>query len=519
MTLETAVAVIGTIDVCLKYGKEPRNISSAFKNAESELAEGALKIEVIWHRCIAQLDFIRIIHQTMDESHLALHERTLAILASKLNIATHTFRSLVEARVVEDKNVKTVVFVPKPLKYACKKEKLNETIHTLESWQRMSDPSWFLLRRMHDSWMGNAMAESPTAAQDKEFTPSTSIQEDLKLAIQPQPWLSLPVKDLLNMDISSVHSSTLKIAKNMRADRVITYILDEIDLPDPESYQMTKKNVRDLARRLQHNEPDTFGLLTCKGFVAGQAGPHSESIMMVFRTPSSSSMPQSLRCRLLNGEKPRSLSEGFLIAQELAKSVSYVHVFGFVHKNIRPETILHFERQDQGNSSIFLVGFGELRQEDGKTQRRGDDARERNLYRHSSRQGTIIGQGFVMQHDIYSLGVCLLEIGLWQSFLNYDAQAENATLSPVVGISSNASKEDTARFLLTSAKENFVRLARNELREFMGTQYSEIVEICLTCLDPDNSFGNQREFEDEYGIRVGVRYIEKILHRLGGLRV
>ena len=45
----------------------------------------------------------------------------------------------------------------------------------------------------------------------------------------------------------------------------------------------------------------------------------------------------------------------------------------------------------------------------------------------------------------------------------------------------------------------------------MGSKYAEIVETCLTCLEPDNvDFGDQREFEDEDGIRVGVRYIEKV---------
>ena len=29
-----------------------------------------------------------------------------------------------------------------------------------------------------------------------------------------------------------------------------------------------------------------------------------------------------------------------------------------------------------------------------------------------------------MQHDIYSLGVCLLEIGLWESFVEYSQEDE-----------------------------------------------------------------------------------------------
>jgi hypothetical protein len=45
----------------------------------------------------------------------------------------------------------------------------------------------------------------------------------------------------------------------------------------------------------------------------------------------------------------------------------------------------------------------------------------------------------------------------------------------------------------------------------MVTKYAEIAETCLTCLDPENAdFGDATEFEDEDGICVGVRYIEKV---------
>lgn len=45
----------------------------------------------------------------------------------------------------------------------------------------------------------------------------------------------------------------------------------------------------------------------------------------------------------------------------------------------------------------------------------------------------------------------------------------------------------------------------------MGTIYSKVVVTCLTCLHPGNAgFGNEDEFQDEDGILVGVRYIEKV---------
>jgi hypothetical protein len=93
---------------------------------------------------------------------------------------------------------------------------------------------------------------------------------------------------------------------------------------------------------------------------------------------------------------------------------------GFVHKNIQPETVLIF---DDGRSPLgwsALVGFRTVRMADGKTLRHGDAAWDRNLYRHPDRQGLLPDTDYAMQHDIHSLGVCLLEIGLWRSLVAYD---------------------------------------------------------------------------------------------------
>ncbi|EEU39135.1 uncharacterized protein NECHADRAFT_15666, partial [Fusarium vanettenii 77-13-4] len=371
---------------------------------------------------------------------------------------------------------------------ALKKEKLDEAIDALNSWQQMSDPSWFLLMRMHSREMSKALT---TTSKVTEAIPSVSaIQKDLRevsleTLSQTSSGLSLPAKNLYKMDISCIPFSDLKIAKSERPGRITTYILDELGTLDLASYQEMEKNIRNLARRLQHNEPQTFGLLCCKGFVAEKLGPNLGKFTIVSRMPPGLPSAQSLRQRLLQGSKPSTLSRRFSIAQELAKSVSYIHVFSFVHKNIRPETILDFDTEGKDGASVFLLGFEDFRQEDGRTRRRGDDALERNLYRHPSRQGIVLKEGFLMQHDIYSLGVCLLEIGLWQSFVNYEA-GENKTLSPIIGVSSDASHDEAAAFLLTSVKDRFVKLAQTELRECMGTRYSEIVETCLTCLDPGN---------------------------------
>jgi hypothetical protein len=56
-----------------------------------------------------------------------------------------------------------------------------------------------------------------------------------------------------------------------------------------------------------------------------------------------------------------------------------------------------------------------------------------------------------------------------------------------------------------------VHLAETQLPLSMGTVFKNVVVNCLTCLDDDNvDFGDRAEFEDEDGVLMGVRYIEKV---------
>lgn len=296
-------------------------------------------------------------------------------------------------------------------------------------------------------------------------------------------------------------------------DQSGVYILNILDPYEPSHYQIAKKNVRNLARRLQHDEPKTFGLLQCKGFFSEKTEAHGVkhiTFTVVFRVPQQLSTPRSLRDVLLN-DPPGSLSRRFDMARDLVKSINYVHTFGFVHKNVHPGAFLAFQSSEDASLSVFLAGFDSFRKEDGRTRRLGDDSVEKGLYRHPSRQGLNPEAEYIMQHDIYSLGVCLLEIGLWRSFISYDSKGEKPMLSDAFDLPTELSQQETLRFVRTSAAGHLLLLAREKLSSCMGDKYADVVQTCLTCLDPDNSdFGDQSEFEDEDGIQVGVRYIEKV---------
>lgn len=122
-----------------------------------------------------------------------------------------------------------------------------------------------------------------------------------------------------------------------------------------------------------------------------------------------------------------------------------------------------------------------------------------------------------MQHDIYSLGVCLLEIGLWFSFVDYTQEHEvsQSTALPIGALLNKNNKRQAANEI----KDLLVRMAKERLPSMMGRTYTEIVVSSLLCLDKDsdNVFTNSEDLYDEDGIAIGVAFIEHILMRLDSI--
>lgn len=142
----------------------------------------------------------------------------------------------------------------------------------------------------------------------------------------------------------------------------------------------------------------------------------------------------------------------------------------------------------------------------------GDAVQSHNLYRHPTRQGEAPEEMYSMQHDIYSLGVCLLEIGLWTSFVACDDVSTNSTVN-VPGLpeaTSQLSPRDRKKRSY-EVKRVLTALAMSELPSRMGERFSAVVVSCLTCLDKDSALGSvDALLEDDNGIILGVSYIQKV---------
>ncbi|KAK3169498.1 hypothetical protein OEA41_008881 [Lepraria neglecta] len=471
--------------------------------AESEVSERILCIESHWKRTSLQLDFLRRVWQSLDAEYQTIQKQILHVLVSKLTIAISKIDSLIGGSVKDRRQQLTGV---KRWRYVLLKEGLDSTIKDLEMWQKMFDPSWFLILMTSSPQIDTELTRHNETSAPSLLNSTQTLRNSLRGNAHQEGSIFLPEDGLRSAHILNIPFSSSKVAQRAGSSKL--FILDTVPCPAQGNVQRLTADVRELARKLFHADPIQFGLLKCYGVVRELTpqGARQMFFTLVFRAVEGLSVPQSLRASLLAGEANHSLSDRLDIAKDLAKSISFVHTFGFVHKNVRPETILVSTDKPSSLGHSFLVGFEEFRNAEGHTLRFGDSAWEKNLYRHPRRQGPGPNDYYIMQHDIYSLGVCLLEVGMWESFVFYNEDG-TCVPSPTLG----ALSEGSSVWEPVLVKDLLVSLAQAVLPKRMGTKFAMVVETCLTCLDEDNAdFGDEREFQDADGVLVGVRYIEKV---------
>lgn len=501
----------------IRWGKALVAACHDFRDADGLLDEMLIRVELSWARVSNQLEITRELEATMSSDDRDLQERILFVLRGKLET---TVRKLLKLA------ARPVLSIWSKLKFVMCKDALTETIVELESWQRLYEPSWFHLIKLAppkievtlkqivnvstaETTQSHKVAKKfreafnePTSEVGQQKSSSTSTKSYSAFAFISESSLS-------DCKIQEIPFCSATFAHRPEGNKHL--IIDSIT-----SGAVQESDAIEFARRFEHADPFVFGLLSCKGVVRKRSRKNAMSFL--FNVPTDYTVVWGLRQLLLGGTSHDSLSGRLEVARSLVTAVYYIHLYGFVHKNIRPETILTLARsQDTGTpSKAFLVGFQVIRNADGATYPVSDSTGwEKNLYRHPLRQGANV-EYYVMQHDMYSLGVCLLEIGLWSSFITYGPHWA-AQPSPALGLPPDL-KELKDPFAL---KDHLVALSRSStLRSKMGTRYGEVIETCLTCLDKDNlNFGDEKEFAEEKTAGVGTRYLDKVLGVINSLSV
>lgn len=186
------------------------------------------------------------------------------------------------------------------------------------------------------------------------------------------------------------------------------------------------------------------------------------------------------------------LEDRFNLALALAETVFRLHMSGWLHRCIGAHNVLFFgggeeagsadERESKVNGlgEPFLTGFGFSREDvDVAVTETVLEEPSIGRYRHPGCQGPFRG-GFKAKHDLYSLGMVLLEIGLWKPF----------DRPPLYNTSIPAWEN----------KNNIIRRhLSGSLAHHTGSLYEDIVRACLNgdfgCDLSDDAARQQRVYD------------------------
>lgn len=175
------------------------------------------------------------------------------------------------------------------------------------------------------------------------------------------------------------------------------------------------------------------------------------------------------------------LGDRFKIASYLTSSLLEIHKVGWLHKSICASNTIFFafDAETVPVNSLYIVGFNHSRPGEKVAFSEGpqvdsSDWLIRQEYQHPIYRRR--GINYSSEFDYYSVGVLLLEIGLWRSI--------TSSLAQMTGLSPEQKQEHMLRELVPY------------LRSYMGTQYWEAVDYCLRVADTIGGLGERSGDQD-----------------------
>ncbi|KAI1387930.1 uncharacterized protein F4822DRAFT_408016 [Hypoxylon trugodes] len=174
------------------------------------------------------------------------------------------------------------------------------------------------------------------------------------------------------------------------------------------------------------------------------------------------------------------LNQRLTLAKKLAEALFFLHTAGFVHKNLITSSVISLQQSNAPPSACFpytigepyLVGFDIIRSETGISllegalnanlndfQQQSITKRNIQVFRHPDRLHDEPDKirRYIKNYDMYSLGVILLQIGLWEPISTVTMKLEDD---------------------FTSWPESLHKIS-NQLGLRVGSKYQKVVAWCL----------------------------------------
>ena len=252
-----------------------------------------------------------------------------------------------------------------------------------------------------------------------------------------------------------------------------------------------EQQVQTLADLLQTRGPPDFHTLQCTRWF------HEEQktrLGLVFEYPTGYDGFKSLRELIqtpASSERP-TLGQRFLIVKNVGQALLKWHISAnWVHQGVSSHNIYFFKPINSTSfdySNPYVCGFEFSRPSDGISLSVCVEDFEQNVYRHPNRQGAP-DKYHTKQHDIYSFGILMFEVGVWNLVGNcFDAKMR-IDLSP------------------WKMQEHIKLNARKRLGHYMGAAYERAANRCLNM-----EFGVK--VDDPVGTKLAKAFEDLILKEI-----
>jgi hypothetical protein len=295
--------------------------------------------------------------------------------------------------------------------------------------------------------------------------------------------------------------------------------------------QVMEDRVRKLAKLLsQPEKPREFRAPRCLGYLCDADEADEPRYGFVYKVPiaheetaSSEQQMRNLRQLFLTTPCP-SLTKRMRLAVMIAESLFYLHAVSWLHKGLRSKSIIFFIDNNQKQtdlSSPIVSGFDFSRPDlpEEITVRHSSNVFD-DLYRHPERLKGASSSTPRSQksHDVYSLGIILLEIALWQPIeeVMEIVMDQKSTRSSIHKIQERILNKDDR---ITAGKQSTI--SRLEARA--GEVYAEVVRRCVQGGEAIGIRGDAGGAEIKKNVEMEVEmqqvFFEEVLNKLQILSV
>lgn len=347
---------------------------------------------------------------------------------------------------------------------------------------------------------------------------------------------SAPASDelqILNLDLLQLfdkpESSTL-FAYNGRKAWVEWREPVEEDL-SPTILLVMEDRVKKLAKLLSRpDKPKEFRAPRCLGYLCDIDDADEPRYGFVYEVPAAQEATSSYEQRMSNLREMfmttpcPSLTQRMRLAVMIAGSLFYLHAVSWLHKGLRSKSIIFFIDADQEQtdlSSPIVSGFDFSRPDlpEEITVRHPSNIYD-DLYRHPERlkDASASTQRSQKSHDVYSLGIILLEIAFWQPI-------EEVMEIPMAQKSARSSIYKIQERILDRSSRSTVgkQSTTAKLEGQVGEVYAEVVRRCVQGGEAigivDDARGTELKKNVEMEVEMQQVFFEEILSKLQKLSV